>query len=349
MLNNSQLECPRCHSLMRLRSSFAGKRRAKCEGCGYFPFAEKCIKKDAGYVETSVQASVNVLTQDKQAKIADVTVRADIDVFSIETTVGEVADGCSHYFIPDLQCRDDEDLAYCSWIGGHIADVKPDVIINIGDHADMASLSYYDKGTAKGEGRRVCADIESAIEGMNRLLRPIYDIQQAELKEHGEIIYKPRMILTLGNHEHRINRHVESNPALVGFLSTDSLRYKDFGWEVYDFLVPAMANGVAYAHFFANPLTGRPYGGTIMNVLKNVGESFSMGHVQKFDMHMRYLPATGRRQMALVCGAAYPHDEDYKGPQGNHHFRGTIVKTNVSQGGYDIALSSLSTLKELYG
>lgn len=328
-ISEKDLKCPRCSGAMKFRSQIEGRKRAKCLDCGYHPFADLCISsREKRDVKTSIP-------------------RSDIEIYPIKTSKGEKPDGCTHYFIGDLQCKDEVDLDYCRWIGEDIARTKPDVIINIGDHADMPSLSSYDRGKASHEGRRVHLDIEAAIKGMNLLLKPLWQIQQKELKKFGEIQYKPRMILTMGNHEERIERHVNANPELVGLLSTDSLRYKEFGWEVYDFLVPAMANGVAYCHFFANPLTGKPYGGTIMNVLKNVGESFSMGHVQKFDLFMRYLPASGKRQMALVNGASYSHDEGYKGPQGNHHFRGIVVKRFVADGGYDLELRSLDTLKML--
>ena len=163
-------------------------------------------------------------------------------------------------------------------------------IIHIGDHADMPSLSSYDKGKRAAEGKRVKEDIQSAVDGMAALLKPLYDYQQEELRQYGEVRYKPRMVLTLGNHEERIIRHVNANPELHGFLGYDDLKYKEFGWEVYDFLKPAVVNGVAYVHYMANPMSGKPYGGQAMNVLKNVGESFSMGHKQILEIATRFLP-----------------------------------------------------------
>lgn len=43
--------------------------------------------------------------------------------------------------------------------------------------------------------------------------------------------YAPRMVLTLGNHEHRINRAVEYDPKLDGLLTVDDLDYQRHGWR----------------------------------------------------------------------------------------------------------------------
>ena len=44
----------------------------------------------------------------------------------------------------------------------------------------------------------------------------------------------------------------------------------------------------------------------------------------------------------------YLHDEDYKGPQGNAHFRGIVVKHGVQNGSYDIQQISLDSLCRRY-
>lgn len=213
----------------------------------------------------------------------------------------------------------------------------------------MPSLSSYDKGKRKAEGKRVNKDIEAAIEGMNRILKPVYDLQQQELQEHGEVLYKPKMVITLGNHEQRIVRHVDANPELHGLFGYDNLRYKEMGWEQHDFLKPVTINGVSYVHFMANPFTGKPYGGMAMNVLKNVGESFCVGHKQTLDVATRFLPASGSQQWAIIAGACYEHDEDYKGHQGNHHWRGIVVKHNVKNGSFNPMFVSLDYLRGRYG
>ena len=269
------------------------------------------------------------------------------DVWKIETTK-EVKEDVTHLMIPDTQCKPNIDMSYLDWLGQYIVDKKPEVIVHIGDHADMPSLSSYDKGKGKAEGKRVSKDIESSIEGMNRLLRPLAILQDKEREIYGYVKYKPKMVITLGNHEERIMRHVNDNPELQGFLSYDNLKYKEMGWEVYDFLKPVTINGVSYCHFMANPMSGKPYGGMAMNVLKNVGESFCMGHKQTLDVATRFLPASGRQQWAIIAGAYYEHDEGYKGHQGNYHWRSIVMQHNVKNGSFNPMFVNLEYLKNKY-
>lgn len=105
----------------------------------------------------------------------------------------------------------------------------------------------------------------------------------------------------------RIQRHIEDNPLLFGKVSMSDLQYQKFGWEVYDFLKPVIIDGIAYSHFFANPFSGKPYGGSAANILAKVGQSFSQGHKQTLDMAIRYLP-TGERQIGLIAGACLTPD-----------------------------------------
>lgn len=269
------------------------------------------------------------------------TARCNRDnVFTIKTSKTS-EEGCVHLVIPDTQVKEGVNTVHLEQVGKLILDVRPDVIIHLGDHADMPSLSSYDRGKKSAEGKRVSKDIDAAIEGMKRLLKPLYEYQKSNDDYH------PRMVMCLGNHEERILRHVEANPELEGFLSVDSLKYKEFGWEVYDFLVPVNVNGVNYCHYMANPMSGKPYGGTAQNVLNKVGESFTVGHKQVLEIATRALPTSGKQQWGITCGACYSHTENYKGPQGNHHWRGVILKSDVREGDYSPMFISLDTLKEM--
>ncbi len=255
----------------------------------------------------------------------------------------------THLFIPDAQAKEGVDFSHLAALGNYIVHKKPDVIINIGDFADMESLSSWDKGKKSAEGKRVIKDINAAIEAMWILLEPLYNLQQAELEEFGEIKYKPRMVLCLGNHEDRITRHVNSCPELDGFLGIHSLKYEEFGWEVYPFLTPVTVGGIAYCHYFQNVMTGKPMTGTAANMLTKLGRSFSMGHRQILDIATRYLQIDGEQQFGLVAGAFYMHEEDYKGQQGNHHWKGIVVKHNVRNGSYNPMVVSIDWLLENYG
>ena len=149
------------------------------------------------------------------------------------------------FVLPDVQSRPGDDFSFLSWIGKYIVDKQPDVIICIGDFADMPSLSSYDKGKKSFEGRRYKKDIEASHEAMKALLGPLTEYNK-QRKQSKKAPYKPRMVMTLGNHENRINRAVDEDPMLDGTIGLTDLKYEEFGWEVYDFLQPVVIEGIAF-------------------------------------------------------------------------------------------------------
>ena len=228
-----------------------------------------------------------------------------------------------HCVIPDVQFKPGNDPAFLTRVGKYLVDKKPDVIVQIGDFADMESLSSYDQGKKSFEGRRYSRDIEAAKEGMTALLSPIWEYNNQQRK-NGKKQYKPRMILTLGNHEERINRVVENDSRLEGTISQADLEYEKFGWEVYPYLEPVIVDGIAYSHYFTTGVMGRPVTSARALVLKK-HMSATMGHNQFWDIH-RDTRADGIPVLGLFCGACYEHNEDYLGPQGNNYDRGIWMK-----------------------
>lgn len=271
------------------------------------------------------------------------------EVFKIETIpCAEHLKFPTHFIIPDSQVKPDVDLSYLSWIGEYIVRKKPDVIVHLGDFFDLESLSSYDKGKKSAEGKRLNKDIDVGIEGMRALLTPLYNYQQEEIAIYGKVKYKPRMVFLYGNHCNRLTRHVEANPELDGFLSLKDLRIEDFGWTTVPFLKPITLNGIAYCHYFPNEFTGKPLGGSALSMLKTLGTSFVQGHKQTLDHAVRHLPTNGKQQHGLVCGAAYSHNEEYKG-MNNAHWRGCVVAHRVNDGAYDPLFVSLDYLEDEYG
>lgn len=244
-----------------------------------------------------------------------------------------------HFILPDVQVTPKHSFNWLKKIGQHVVDERPDVIICLGDFWDMNSLSSYDKGTVNAEGKRVSDDIVAGKKAMQVFLKPLRDLQKQQRKNKHKV-YHPRMVFLIGNHEERIMRHVKYNPELQGFLSYDSLELEQDGWEVYDFLKPVKIDGVAYSHYFTNPFTGRAMGGSVQNMLKQIGQSFVMGHKQVLEYTTRGLP-TGQMQHGIIIGACYKHDEGYKGHQGNTHFRGYAVLDRVKDGDFSPSFHSI--------
>lgn len=232
--------------------------------------------------------------------------------------------------IGDTQCKPDISLEYMTWIGNYIADKRPDVVVHIGDNYDFESLSTYDRGKKSFEGRRLKADIEAGNQGIQNLLNPVWNLQSQQ-KRFKKKVYTPRLVFCTGNHENRFDRVANDMPEFDGFVGMDTLNLEQYGWEVYPFLMPVEIDGIYFAHYLANPMSGKPYAGSAMNVLKTVGRSFVVGHRQVLDIAIRPT-IDGKHQIGVVNGACYEHMEDYKGFTGNNHFRGVIMLHEVEDG-----------------
>jgi hypothetical protein len=248
-----------------------------------------------------------------------------------------------HFVIPDVQAKPGSNFDYLIAAGNYIVEKKPDVIVCIGDFADLPSLSSYDRGLKSFEGRSYADDKWAAREAMDALLTPLFK-ETERLKKNKEKTYKPRMVLTLGNHENRINRVINEDRKLEGLISTDDLPYQD--WEVKPFLEVETINGVAYSHYFVSGVMGRPIT-TAQALLTKKHMSCFAGHQQ--GRQIAYARrADGREMTAIISGSFYEHDEDYMGPQGNQHWRGCWMLHEVNDGAFDEMAVSLRYLKENY-
>ena len=259
----------------------------------------------------------------------------------------------THVVIPDTQVAPGTPTDHLRWIGQYIWDQFHDrqnvYIIHLGDHWDMPSLSSYDKpGSKSMEGRRYLADVAAGNEALKLLTAPTDAYNAMRVRNH-KSQWMPEKYLLRGNHEDRISRATELDPKLDGVISLDNLESP--GWEVIPYLDLLWLHGVCYSHYFYQPMTGRPYSGTIDNRLRAIGHSFTMGHQQTKLTGERWVlgpDGNHKQQRGLICGACYLHDEDYKGPQGNAHWRGIIVCHQVREGGYDLMEVSLEWLCNKY-
>lgn len=245
-----------------------------------------------------------------------------------------------HVVIPDTQVKPGVRIDHLERIGKYIADKKPDTIIHLGDHWDFPSLSSYDRGKKDFEGRRYAADVRAGNKALELLTTPIWEETQ-------RTDWNPRLVMLRGNHEARVLRAVENDPILEDTIGYHNFNDVEWGWNVFDFLEVAWIDGIAYSHYFANKMSGRPYGGQSIDTrLKTIGHSFTMGHQQTLMFGCR--PTLGGMHYGLVAGNCYQHDESYRGPQANDEWRGIILKNEVHNGQYDPCFVSLDYLARTY-
>ena len=228
---------------------------------------------------------------------------------------------------------------HVEWAANYALVKRPQTIIQIGDWADMPSLSSYDKGKRAYEGRRYVSDIKAANQSLDKFMRPLEDHNRRNPKD----LYTPRLVYTRGNHEERIVRATDLDPMLEGKLSIDDFEVGQRGWEVYPFLQVVEIDGIEYSHYFTSGVMGRPVSSAAA-LLRERQCSATMGHVQFTDMAFH----KKTQNIALFAGSYYQHDEDYLGPQGNDSRRQIIMKHEVKDGVYDPMFVSLAYLKKRF-
>lgn len=206
--------------------------------------------------------------------------------------------------IPDAHARPDQDNSRFEALGAFIVDKRPDIVISIGDWADMASLCTYDKATLHAEGRRYQDDIVASQDALQRVM--------SRVRKGYNKKKLPEFHITLGNHEERINRAQVAAPELAGKLNISDLRFEQSGWKVHPFLTPFVAEGICFQHYFTSGTMGKPIGGVNHArtlVLKNY-QSSVCGHSHHRDF-WEDVRADGQRILGLVVGC---YDE------GEHHY-----------------------------
>jgi hypothetical protein len=248
--------------------------------------------------------------------------------------------------IPDCQVKEGVPLEHLTWAGKAIVDYKPDVVVNIGDFADMPSLSTHDvKGSKYFEGKRYTKDVAVVKDAMQMLIAPLKEMQSKQ-KKNKEKVYKPRMVMLMGNHENRIDRAINNNPTLEGLISTKDLGYEK-DWEVHEFLHPVFINGVGFNHYWPVGAMGRA-AGTAGAIISKLHMSCIAGHQQ--GKQVAYgKRADGQSICAIIAGSYYLHDESYMDKLSNKHWRGLVMLNEVNDGHFDEMFLSIEYMERRYG
>jgi hypothetical protein len=246
-----------------------------------------------------------------------------------------------HLYIPDTQVKVGVPINHLEAAGNYAVEKRPDTIVLAGDWWDFPSLSSYDRGKLSFEGRRYRLDVEAGKVGMEKFLAPIR-------KAKG---YRPRIVMTLGNHENRVNRAIEEHSVLDGTIGIHDLQLAAFGIESHEFLSPVVIDGVSYCHYFPRSASGKVMQSksgapNALAQLRREGRSCVSGHTQGFDIAC--LPFSGRLQWGIQAGSFYQHTENYLTPQGQDHWHGVVMLHEVQDGCFSPMIVGLNYLLAKY-
>lgn len=250
--------------------------------------------------------------------------------------------------IPDSHAKPDANNDRFSALGNFIVDKRPDYVVDIGDSADMPSLSRYDVGTVHAEGRRYADDIAAYHDAQDKLWLPTSQYNKRR-KANKKKMYYPRRIKCTGNHEERINRAASADPSMYGHLSMGDLRESRYGWDVFPFLKPAVVEGIVFQHYFTSGVMGRPIGGEnhAASLVKKGHVSCVAGHSHMRDFWETTTPK-GDRIFGLVVGCYVDAPEHYTTEQ-DRWWSGIVILEEVSDGYAEPHFYSIDYIKDNYG
>lgn len=246
--------------------------------------------------------------------------------------------------IPDGHAHPDYDNRRFDYLGDLIIDEKPDVVVNIADGADMASLASYDKGKRSFTGKSYRKDVDAYLDSQSRT----WDKVKARKKKMPDRYYM------LGNHEQRIDRALDLSPELVGTIGYKDLMLDDYYDEVvyYNGGTPGIKvlDGIAFAHYFITGVSGRGISGEhpAYTMLTKKFKSCVQGHTHVLDYCVR-TNGDGDKLHALVCGVYQDYDSDWAGDVNSLWWRGCVILDNVEDGQFDLRCISLKSLEQTYG
>jgi len=249
-----------------------------------------------------------------------------------------------HLIIPDSHAHPQHHNKRADWIGKLILDLKPDVVVNMGDMFDMPSMSSYDKGKKSFYGRSYRADLDAGLEFDERMWAPLRKAKKR----------LPLRVFLEGNHEERMKRALELSPELTGTIG-----FKDFELDKnydevveYDGGTPGIVaiDGIYYAHYMASGLKGLPVGGVhhANSLLDKQHVSCTVSHSHLADFAIQSKP-NGEKIMGCVAGVYQDYRAGWAGAPNEMWWRGCVIKREVENGTYDPQFLSIKSLEREYG
>lgn len=233
------------------------------------------------------------------------------------------------------------------WLGAFIYDVKPDVVVDLGDFDDMRSLNSYDsRYPLSVVSQSYESDILTGQDARDRLWHKFRHMKRR----------KPYRVGIMGNHEYRITKAVAENPRIEGKNYGISLKHlqTDHWYDEYHEYVneaPALVDidGITYSHFIASGSLGRAVYNKHLGsaLLERLSCSVTVGHNHEWH-HYSKLDARPYPIHGCSVGCYKGKEETWAGHSNAKWWRGVVLKEEVENGHYDIKQFSINWLRKHY-
>lgn len=249
----------------------------------------------------------------------------------------------THLVVADAHSHPDFPNTRADWLSRLIIDLRPDVVVNLGDDADMASISSYDKGKRSFHGKSYRRDIDHHNDFQSRVWDPV----KARKKR------MPYRVILEGNHERRIEKALDLSPELEGTLGFQDYGYSEYYEDIirYEGGTPGTItiDGVLYAHYLVSGVMGRPVSGLhpAASLNAKAHRSCVVGHIHTTDYSVA-TTAVGEKIQSLVAPCFFDYDMDWAGTVNRLYSRGVVILHDVEDGNYDPEWVSMNRLERYY-
>lgn len=234
--------------------------------------------------------------------------------------------------VPDGHISETDDLLRFDALINYIKKNKKNIgaVVFIGDLISNDCLSHFDKNKKKlMEGRRYKKQIDKMNEFLNKYLLEV----------------KLPTFYVAGNHEYRIDSHLEVNPTFDGILNIPvilDLEKRGITWVPYKTYLEI--DNILFTHI---PIggNGKPMGGENLEkkILRSFQKSIVYGHTHRLITdHIRRFG--GEVIRALNIGCFFEEAHDYEEGSVENHWKGIVLISPSGDGDFDFETKSLKNL-----
>ena len=236
-------------------------------------------------------------------------------------------EGASVVVIPDAHAKPGTNQSRFDALGNALVEWAPDYLVSIGDLSDVPSLSTH--GDIEGES--YAEDIAVTVDALARITEPAKRFNKRKPESRRlPFTRRGRQHITLGNHEWRVVRTIESDPARFGggVISLDDFRFEDFGFIRHDYGSVLNIEGLSLSHIFPSGVMGRPIGGATaaLSLIRTNLVSSIAGHSHLLDYSEKVRASDGRRIQGMTCGCFFDYPMTWTTPQVNAQYRSGILR-----------------------
>jgi hypothetical protein len=219
-------------------------------------------------------------------------------------------------FFGDAHAEPGQDLTRFQKLGNFITARQPHNIIDLGDFVSLSAISHWDASKKLTmEGRRYEEDVQIGRAAYNEVFRPLENLRKKQRRTKSRI-YNPTIIKMDGNHEGWLDKYLEQNPAMAGYVNLNrDLGLAERPVDIYPYKARILLNDINIMHA---PLAGNdmPVSGLHIpyKALQRFNTHIVMGHYHRSETASIRRTDAKHSSRAIICPAFFDGQPHYLSP-----------------------------------